>query len=364
MLGVFKNGVVNPPQELYSPASSLAMAAKSPQETLKDFLAANPTNGFSLEFADKGFLAYASPQRQLLSQQRGENHRLEIITILPDERRLFREPPWVEFEAGERGGGVPVVAIAQAMDQVTNAKLVEDSWRCGVRAVKWEIVEADEIVRCLEMVMDGGDESREMRKTLRNGGIWRGRLLTTVEALKLFCSLNDVYCIFLGSLNNLCTLNKQYGLSKVSNEDMLVIEAYCTLRDRSPIPAHRVLKDLEGDFGFVIYDHKAGVVFAANSGGDKSVNLYWGIAADGSVMISDNVGHVKASCGKSFGPFPAGCMYHSEKGLMSFEHPMKKMKAMPRVDSEGALCGAYFAVDAYSKANTSMPRVDSAANWG
>ncbi|KAL1567351.1 stem-specific protein TSJT1-like [Salvia divinorum] len=249
MLGVFKNGVVSPPQELYSPASSSAMASKSPQETLKDFLASNPNIGFSLEFVDKGFLAYASPQRQHISQQR------------------------------------------------------------------------------------------------------------------LFCSLNDVYCIFLGSLNNLCALNKQYGLSKVSNEAMFVIEAYCTLRDRGPMPAHRVLKELEGGFGFLIYDHKAGVVFAAN-GGDESVNLYWGIAADGSVMISDNVKHVKASCGKSFAPFPAGCMYHSERGLMSFEHPMKKMKAMPRVDSEGALCGAYFAVDAFSKVNTSMPRVDSAANWG
>ncbi|KAG6400521.1 hypothetical protein SASPL_137358 [Salvia splendens] len=84
-------------------------------------------------------------------QLRGENHRLEIITIIPDERRLFREPLWVEFDAGERGGGVPVVAMAQAMDQ-------------------GEIVEADEIVRCLEMVMDGGDESREMRKNAKK---WR-----------------------------------------------------------------------------------------------------------------------------------------------------------------------------------------------
>lgn len=55
-------------------------------------------------------------------------------------------------------------------------------------------------------------------------------------------------------------------------------------------------------------------------------------------------------------------MYHSERGLSSFEHPMKKMKAMPRVDSEGALCGAYFAVDTYSKLNP-MPRVGSEANW-
>ena len=56
---------------------------------------------------------------------------------------------------------MPVVAIA---------KLVEDSWRCGVRVVKGEIVEADETVQCLEMVMDGGDESREMRKNAKK---WR-----------------------------------------------------------------------------------------------------------------------------------------------------------------------------------------------
>lgn len=47
---------------------------------------------------------------------------------------------------------------------------------------------------------------------------------------------------------------------------------------------------------------------------------------------------------------------------MSFEHPMNKMKAMPRIDSEGAICGANFMVDAYSKVN-SMPRVGSEANW-
>lgn len=55
-------------------------------------------------------------------------------------------------------------------------------------------------------------------------------------------------------------------------------------------------------------------------------------------------------------------MYHSEGGLRSFEHPMKKMKAMPRIDSEGFMCGANFNVDVQSKVNT-MPRVGSEANW-
>lgn len=47
---------------------------------------------------------------------------------------------------------------------------------------------------------------------------------------------------------------------------------------------------------------------------------------------------------------------------MSFEHPMNKMKAMPRIDSEGTMCGATFKVDSYSRIS-SMPRVGSEANW-
>jgi hypothetical protein len=58
----------------------------------------------------------------------------------------------------------------------------------------------------------------------------------------------------------------------------------------------------------------------------------------------------------------AGCMFHSEGGLMSFEHPMNKVKAMPRVDSEGAMCGANFKVDKFTRLN-SIPRVGSEANW-
>ncbi|KAM7500807.1 hypothetical protein LguiA_025221 [Lonicera macranthoides] len=178
---------------------------------------------------------------------------------------------------------------------------------------------------------------------------------------RMLCSVDDIYCIFLGSLNNLCSLNKQYGLSKSANEAMFVIEAYRTLRDRGPYPAHQVLKDLDGNFGFLVYDTKAGSVFTA-LGSDGGVKLYWGIGPDDSVVISDNLEVIKASCAKSFAPFPTGCLYHSEGGLMSYEHPTNKLKAMPRVDSEGVLCGANFKVDVYSKSK-SMPRVGSEANW-
>jgi hypothetical protein len=183
---------------------------------------------------------------------------------------------------------------------------------------------------------------------------------------RMFCGLDNIYCTFMGRLNNLHSLNKQYGLSKVSDEAMFVIQAYRTLRDRGPYPAHEVLKGLDGTFGFVLYDSVAGTVFAAHGNNEGKKLMYWGIAADGSVVISDKLEIIKGSCAKSFAPFPNGCMFHSKEGLMSFEHPMRKMKAMTRIDSEGVICGANFKADDQSRVNI-MPRVGSEVNcdvWG
>ncbi|XP_028775558.1 stem-specific protein TSJT1 isoform X2 [Neltuma alba] len=178
---------------------------------------------------------------------------------------------------------------------------------------------------------------------------------------RMFCGLDDIYCTFLGSLNNLSSLIKQYGLSKGTNEAMFIIEAYRTLRDRGPYPADQVLKELEGNFGFVIYDHKEKALFAA-LGSNEQIGLFWGFAADGSVVISEDLDLIKASCAKSYAPFPTGCLFHSDHGLRSFEHPRMKMKAMPRIDSEGIMCGANFNVDSQSRVPM-MPRVGSEANW-
>jgi hypothetical protein len=149
MLGIFNKGLVQPPQELNSPASlNSSLKPKLPQEILNDFISLSG-NACSISFGDAMSLAYVPPEKPFSIHQR------------------------------------------------------------------------------------------------------------------LFCGIDEIYCVFLGSLNNLCSLIRQYGLSKGTNEAMFVIEAYRTLRDRGPYPADQVLKDMDGSFGFVIYDNKAKTVFAA-----------------------------------------------------------------------------------------------------
>ncbi|KAL8467732.1 hypothetical protein ACS0TY_031104 [Phlomoides rotata] len=55
--------------------------------------------------------------------------------------------------------GVPLVAMPQWTDQSTNTKLVTDVWRTGVRARGDEngLVSRDEMVDCVNNVMEGGD---------------------------------------------------------------------------------------------------------------------------------------------------------------------------------------------------------------
>ncbi|KAA8548348.1 hypothetical protein F0562_000032 [Nyssa sinensis] len=65
--------------------------------------------------------------------------------------------------------GIPVVGFPQFTDQLTNAKLIEDIWKTGVRVTANEegLVKGDEIKRCIEMVMGGGERGEELRKNAK-----------------------------------------------------------------------------------------------------------------------------------------------------------------------------------------------------
>ncbi|KAF8082767.1 hypothetical protein N665_0808s0004 [Sinapis alba] len=77
--------------------------------------------------------------------------------------------------------GVPVVAFPQCTDQMTNAKLLEECWRTGVRVMEKKegeevVVESGEIRRCIEEVME--EKGEEYR---RNAARWRDLAAETVR---------------------------------------------------------------------------------------------------------------------------------------------------------------------------------------
>ncbi|PWA54140.1 hypothetical protein CTI12_AA435370 [Artemisia annua] len=88
--------------------------------------------------------------------------------------------------------GVAIVGCPQFADQTTNAKMVDEVWGNGVREVLDEemVVRQDEIKRCLDVVMDGGERAKEIKKNVEK---WRkvaeesvkdgGSLQTNLELL-------------------------------------------------------------------------------------------------------------------------------------------------------------------------------------
>lgn len=180
---------------------------------------------------------------------------------------------------------------------------------------------------------------------------------------RLFAVVDDIFCLFQGHIENIAVLKQQYGLNKTANEGIIVIEAYRTLRDRGPYPPDQVVRDIQGKFTFVIYDSSSKATFIA-SDADGNVPFFWGSDAEGHLVLADDVEMVKKGCGKSFAPFPKACFFSSSGGLKSYEHPLNELKAMPRVDSSGQVCGSTFSVDVDAKKeSTGMKKVGSAANW-
>jgi len=166
-------------------------------------------------------------------------------------------------------------------------------------------------------------------------------LLTTYfyfPLIRSFAAKDEIFCLFEGVLDNLGRLSQQYGLSKGTNEVVLVIEAYKTLRDRAPYPASFMLSQLTGSYAFVLFDKSTNSLLVASvcylllgmvilvqdntisyflvlgnlfvlsisQDPEGKVPLFWGITADGCVAFSDDIDMLKGSCGKSLAPFPQG----------------------------------------------------------
>jgi len=238
-------------------------------------------------------------------------------------------------------------SVAEGPEELTSPQVEADKRKNGIDLVH-SFVSANSGTVCINLGDVGAIAYTHSRQPL----------LTP----RSFAVVDDIFCIFEGILDNVAVLRQQYGLNKSANEVAIVIEAYRTLRDRGPYPADQIVRDLSGKFAFVLYDSTSQSLFTAVDV-DGSVPFFWGTAADGYLVLSDEPNVLKEGCGKSFAPFPRGCFFSTSGGLQSFEHPLNKLMPMPRVDSEGKMCGANFKVDVYSKRQASMPRVGSEANW-
>ncbi|VFQ58895.1 unnamed protein product [Cuscuta campestris] len=173
--------------------------------------------------------------------------------------------------------------------------------------------------------------------------------------------MEDIFCIFSGVLDNTCDLRRYYGLSRQATEASIMVEAYKVLRDRAPYPPDQVIKGLDGKFAFILFDSKASTLFLARDR-EGSVPLHWGVATDESLMCSDEAEFVNAACGQCYTPFPPGCIFMSESGLTSFDHPMHKVKGTVREAEGGGIDAVIFQVDFYTRLH-SIPRRGSASNW-
>jgi len=238
-------------------------------------------------------------------------------------------------------------SVAQGPEELTSPHVEVDQRKNGIDLVQ-SFVSANSGTVCINL----GDVGA-MAYTHSHQPLFTPRSFGVVD---------DIFCIFEGIMDNIAELRQRYGLNKTANEVAIVIEAYRTLRDRGPYPADQVVRDLSGKFAFVLYDSTSQAFFTAVDA-DGSVPFFWGTAADGCLVLSDDPHVLKEGCGKSFAPFPRGCFFSTSGGLQSFEHPLNKLMPMPRVDSKGQMCGANFKVDVFAKRQTSMPRVGSEANW-
>lgn len=184
---------------------------------------------------------------------------------------------------------------------------------------------------------------------------------TPLSSPRSIVVMDDIFCLFSGALDNTCDLRRFYGLPRLATEAMIIVEAYKVLRDRAPYPPDQVVKGLDGKFAFVLFDSRASVVFLARDR-DGFVPLHWGTAADGSLICSDDPKLFSAVCGDCYTPFPPGCMFISGNGLISYDHPLHKIKSMTREDDAGNINAVIFQVDLYTRL-PSIPRTGSAANW-
>lgn len=136
------------------------------------------------------------------------------------------------------------------------------------------------------------------------------------------------------------------------------------------------LGGLDGSFAVILFDRvRRNLLVARDRMGAQG--LYWGCGKDGALMIADNVvnlseciptatlfppGCVYANSGHSYFEFPGNSGWTCSSGeswpgrLQSFARPGRPVRAVPRVNSRGQLCGAVYKVASFGDLSSGPPQ--------
>mmetsp|Transcript_17226 Transcript_17226/g.51533 ORF Transcript_17226/g.51533 Transcript_17226/m.51533 type:complete len:285 (+) Transcript_17226:203-1057(+) len=157
------------------------------------------------------------------------------------------------------------------------------------------------------------------------------------------------------------------------NDASFLLQFYETFRDAAPektMPnALQALSLMKGRFAWIIYDAGQRRVMMARDK-DSEEPLFWGRTKEGSFMVGSRLDDL-AECNPTATAFPGGSLYvsagttravHDGAGELGWvmpgdswpgqvrsfvparNHQFRKMRAVPRINSRGAMCGAVYRV--------------------
>jgi hypothetical protein len=139
--------------------------------------------------------------------------------------------------------------------------------------------------------------------------------------------------------------------------------------DKTMPAALASLAHTQGRFAWIIYDAGQRRVLAARDRGPKGEPLFWGMTPDQRFMLGSRLSDLEDGCRPTATQFPAGSLFTStgtsravqtgQKGwvmpgdlwpgqVRAFvekrDHTYRAVRAVPRINSRGAMCGAVYRV--------------------
>ncbi|KAL9669107.1 hypothetical protein QQ045_006649 [Rhodiola kirilowii] len=139
----------------------------------------------------------------------------------------------------------------------------------------------------------------------------------------------QMHCLFRGNIHNVNDLKRRYGLEASADVKCVIFEMYKSITSAEVSP-DSVLKELTGEFAFVLYDAADKCIFVATDS-EGRIPFFWGTSAHGPLIVASR-----------------------DCSIRNFDHPTKKLKSVPFIYEEtGEQLGVTFVIDEESEETSS-----------